>query len=412
MQLNPDTLVEIRAQFPALQRRVDGKPAVYLDGPAGSQVPQLVILAIGDYLANHNANHGGRFLTSRESDEALTNAHEAMAHFLGTDDPACIHFGANMTSLTFAFSRALARSWGNGDEVLVTHLDHDGNHTPWKLAARDAGVTVRNVGINPADCTLDLDDLAVKLCGRTRLVAVTAASNLSGSLPPVKEICRMAHEVGAEVFVDAVHYAPHRAIDVGDWDCDYLVCSAYKFFGPHVGILWGRRERMEAIEPYKLRTSPDTLPGRWMTGTQNHEGIHGVKAAVDYLAGLTGKSPTRREGILASMDAIRTHEAKISKCFLDGLDGLQGYELVGITDRGRLDERVPTFSLRHPTLPSRELAQKLGDAGIFTWHGNFYPLPVTEFLGHEPDGLLRAGFLHYNTEEEVDRLLEELGRWL
>ncbi len=412
MQLDPDTLVEIRAQFPALSRQAGGKTAVYLDGPAGSQVPQSVIRAISDCLAKHNANHGGEFPTSRESDQAMKNAHEAVADFLGADDPACIHFGANMTSLTFAFSRALARTWDNGDEVVVTHLDHDGNHTPWKLAARDAGVTVRNVGINPADCTLDMDDLASRLSGRTRLVAVTAASNLSGSLTPVKEISRMAHEAGAEVFVDAVHYAPHRAIDVRDWDCDYLVCSAYKFFGPHVGILWGQRERMEAIEPYKLRTSPENLPGRWMTGTQNHEGIHGVKAAVDYLASVAGESPTRREGILASMDSIRAHEAKLSKCFLDGLATLEGYELVGIADTGRLDERVPTFSLRHPTLPSRELARKLGDAGIFTWHGNFYALPVTEFLGHEPDGLLRAGFLHYNTEAEVDRLLEELGQWL
>jgi len=407
MALTADRVSEIRTQFPALSRMIDGQPAAFLDGAAGSQVPQVVIDAISDYLANRNANHEGEFATSQESDVMLDQAHVAAADFLGTDDPGTVCFGANMTTLTFALSRALASTWKAGDEIIVTRLDHDGNVSPWQLAARDAGVIVHETAIHPANCTLDLDDFKTKLSGRTRLVAIGAASNFSGTLNPISDVCAMAHAAGAQVFVDAVHYAPHRRIDVNAWQCDYLACSAYKFFGPHIGLLWGRREHLEALSPYKLRVATNELPGRWMTGTQNHECIAGTLAAIEYMAGL-GEGPDRRSALDAAFNAITDYENALAQHALDGLRGIDGLEIFGITDAGRLDERVPTFSFRHPACPPREMARRLGEAGIFAWHGNYYALPLTEALGIEPEGAVRAGFLHYNTREEADRLVATL----
>jgi cysteine desulfurase family protein (TIGR01976 family) len=403
----------IRRQFPALTRQVAGRPAVFFDGPAGSQVPQRVIDAIGRYLVEMNANHGGVFATSRESDALLDRAHAAVADLLGAADPTEVAFGANMTTLTFALSRALAHQWRPGDEVLVTRSDHDANVTPWVLAARDAGATVRHVQVRPADCTLDLDDLRAKLTQRTRLVAVGCASNASGTVHPVAEIARLVHAAGAEVFLDAVHYAPHLPIDVQAWDCDYLACSAYKFFGPHVGILWGRRERMAQLPAYKLRPSPDDLPGRWMTGTQSHEGIAGVLAAVEYLADLGrssdgGRCASRRQALLTAYARIAAYERTLSLRLLAGLKRLERVRLWGIAETDRLDERVPTYSVTHGRLSPIALAQRLAERGIFVWHGNFYAVPLTEALGLEPAGLVRIGLLHYNTIEEVDRLLAEL----
>ena len=410
MSFSREELRSIRKQFPALDKQVNGAPAVYLDGPAGSQVPRLVIDAMVDYLSNCNANRGGLFETSRRSDEILGQAHRAMAAFVGADDPDCIVFGSNMTTLVMALARALSRTWSSGDEVVVTSLDHDANFTPWKLAACDAGIDVREVALNPDDCSLNLDDFCSKLSSRTRLVAFCAASNLSGSLAPVAEVCRLAREAGALSFVDAVHYAPHSSISVEEWGCDFLACSAYKFFGPHVGVLWGKRKILEEVTPYKLRPAPDGLPGRWMTGTQNHEGIAGAKAAVDYLASLREGGNSFRESLLLSFDSIRTHESELSKLFLDGFLQLNRFQLFGIDDCSRIAERAPTFSFRHESIPPRELVAKLAERGIFAWHGNFYAQPVTEALGLEPDGLVRVGFLHYTTSEEVERLLEELRR--
>ncbi len=401
-----------RRQFPALARNLDGNPAVYFDGPAGSQVPQRVIDAMGDYLVRCNANHDGLFATSRESDALLRTAHQALADFVGTDDPDTIVFGPNMTSLTFALSRALARTWRAGDEVVVTRLDHDANVTPWVLAAGDAGATVRHVGIRRDDCTLDLDDLAEQLSPRTRLVAVACASNAAGTINPVAEIGRLAHGVGALVFLDAVHQAPHGLLDVGAWDCDFLACSAYKFFGPHVGLLWGRRELLEELPAYKLRPAPDDLPGRWMTGTQNHEGIAGTLAAVEYLADLgrtmAPDAPDRRAALSAAYAGITTYERSLMARLLTGLAELPDVTVWGITDPQRLHQRAPTVAITHRRFRPRELATWLGDRGIFVWHGNFYALPLTEALGLEPEGLVRLGLLHYNTEEEVDRLLDTL----
>jgi cysteine desulfurase family protein (TIGR01976 family) len=401
-----------RRQFPALARQIGGEPVVYFDGPAGSQVPRRVAEAVADYLLHTNANHAGRFATSRESDALLDEAGRALADFLGADDPNSIVFGPNMTSLTFAVSRAIGRTLRPGDEIIVTNLDHDANFTPWVLAAEDAGAVVRGVGIRSDDCTLDLDDLAAQLSPRTRLVAVTCASNAVGSLTPVAEIVGMAHEAGALVYLDAVHYAPHRLPDVAAWGADLVVCSAYKFFGPHVGVLWGRGELLQSLPAYKVRPAPEDPPGRWMTGTANHEGIVGATAAVEYLADLGRRhephAPDRRRALQAAYRAIATHEAQLIDALLAGLTAIPEVRLWGIADRDRLSERVPTVSIRHERLPPQALADYLAERGIFAWHGNFYALPLTETLGLEPEGLLRIGLLHYNTYEEVVRLIESL----
>ena len=285
--------------------------------------------------------------------------------------------------------------------------------TPWVQAAGDAGATVQQVTIHPDDCTLNLDDLREKLSQRTRLVAVTAASNAVGTLTPIREIVELAHQAGAEVFVDAVHYAAHGLIDVNAWGCDFLACSAYKFFGPHVGVLWGRRQRLEELPAYKLRPASEELPHRWMTGTQSHEGIAGVLAAVDYLADLGRRQAgdsnlARREAIVAAWEAISAYERSLLERLISGLSGVLNLRQWGIFDLARLDQRVPTIALTHARHSPRRLAEKLGEQGIFTWDGNFYALPLTVALGVEPDGLLRIGLLHYNTVDEVNRLLDWL----
>ncbi|MEX2185326.1 MAG: cysteine desulfurase-like protein [Pirellulales bacterium] len=410
----PFDIAAVREQFPALQRCVGDRPAVFFDGPAGSQAPRRVIDAIAEYLTYRNANHGGVFATSVESDAMLDAAHRAAAEFVGSDDAGTVAFGANMTTLTLALSRSLARTWKAGDEVIVTRLDHDANVTPWVLAARDAGATVRHVAIRREDCTLDLDDFRAKLSPRTRLVAVGCASNAVGTINPVAEIARLAHDAGSLVFLDAVHYAPHGLVDVAAWDCDFLACSAYKFFGPHVGLLWGRRGLLESLTPYKLRPASDELPERWMTGTQNHEGIAGVLAAIDYLADLgrlvSGDATSRRSALAAAYRAIEGYERALISRLLDGLARLPRIKVWGITDRDRLAERMPTIALTHEAISPEAISRRLAERGIFTWNGNYYALPLTEALDLEPQGMVRVGLLHYNTTEEVDRLLEELAR--
>lgn len=408
MTLNLD---QIRGQFPALFREQNGRPVAYFDGPAGSQVPQRVAECVSRYLLTTNANRGAPFATSRESDELIDRAHQAVADFLGTDDPDTIAFGSNMTTLTFALSRALGRTWQAGDEVIVTQLDHDANVTPWKLAAGDAGATVREVSVRPEDCTLDLEDFRSKLSDKTRLVALGYASNATGTVNPVREMTAAAHRVGALVFVDAVHFAPHRLINVTTLDCDFLAVSAYKFFGPHVGIMYGKREHLESLAAYKLRPAPDSLPGKWMTGTQNHEGIAGATEAIGYLASLGGFEQTeitRREALAEAFSLIRKHEESLSLRLLSGLSDLPRFRVWGIAERDRLGERVPTVSLTHETKTPQELAESLAAQGLFCWPGNHYALPLTEAMGLEPGGTLRIGLLHYNTREEVDWLLAGL----
>jgi len=403
-----------RARFPALSREVDGPGPVFFDGPAGSQVPRSVIDAVVRYLSETHANTGGMFATSVASDRLLDDARRAVADLLGVADRDLVIFGPNMTTLTLALAEALGRTWGADDEILVTRLEHDANVTPWVEAARRAGARVRHAEIRAEDCTLDLEDLEAKLSTRTRLVAVSAASNAAGTVPPVARVIELAHQAGARVFVDAVHYAPHRLIDVAAWDCDFVVCSAYKFFGPHVGLLWGRRELLEELPVRKLRPASSMLPERWMPGTQNHEGIAGTLAAIEYLADIGREhaphAADRRAALTAAFDAIGAHERSLTGAMLEALGELDGVHLRGIVDPARLDERVSTFSFTHAGHSPETIARRLAAQGIHVWHGNFYALPLTEALGLEPDGLVRIGLLHYNTHDEIKRLRTALSR--
>ena len=408
----PFEVSRVRAQFPALSREVNGRPAVFFDGPAGSQVPSRVIDSVAGYLANTNANHGGAFATSVESDAVVTEARSALASLLGASDPDCVVPGPNMTSLAFALGRVLARDWSSGDEIIVCRSDHDANFTPWKLAARDAGAKVLEAGVRP-DGSLDLDDLRAKLSSRTRFVAVGCASNAFGTVQPFEEVVEAARSVGALVFLDAVHFAPHRRMAVESWGADFVACSAYKFFGPHVGILWAKREHLESLVPYKVRPAAESLPDRWMNGTQNHEGIAGAGEAVRYIADLADGSDGGRslpERLDAAYRAIDEHESNLVGRLLEGLAAVDGVETWGILDPGRAAERVATVSFRHARAAAHDVAARLAEEGVFSWSGNFYAQPLTEALGLEPDGLVRVGMLHYNTAEEVDRLIDVVRR--
>jgi cysteine desulfurase family protein (TIGR01976 family) len=416
MKLTPSLVELCRRQFPALSLRVGEAPAVYLDGPGGTQVPQRVIDSVSHYLAHTNANHGGLFATSQASDRLLGHAHRALADFVGADDPATIVFGQNMTSLTFALSRALARTWKPGDEIIVTRLDHDANVSPWVLAARDVGATVRYAPLNAEDCTLNLDELRRLLNDRTRLVAVGCASNATGTINPVRDIAEWAHQTKALVFLDAVHYAPHMLIDVQALGCDFLACSAYKFFGPHVGILWGRRHLLETLEAYKVRPAPEDPPDKWMTGTQSHESIAGAMEAVEYLADLGraitgGDASSRRHALAEAYREIGLYERALAARLLAGLAEIPEIKVWGINDLQRINDRVATISFTHERFTAPQMAEQLARAGFFTWHGNYYALNLTESLDLEPHGMLRVGMVHYNTLTEVERFLEAL-HWL
>jgi cysteine desulfurase family protein (TIGR01976 family) len=401
----------VRAQFPSLAQTVNGDPAAFLDGPGGTQVPQRVIDAITEYLRRDNANTGGAYATSRHTDAMIAGARAAMADFLhcGADE---VVFGPNMTSLTFAISRAIGRDLGPGDEILVTRLDHDANVSPW-LALAERGVTIRWAEIREQDCTLDMTDLAGKIGPRTKLVAVGYASNAVGTINPVKEIVRLAHAAGALAYIDAVHYAPHGLIDVAALDCDFLACSTYKFFGPHMGVLYGKREHLERLKPYKVRPNTNAVPNCWEWGTLNHECIAGIAACVEYFDELGRRmnpaATTRRAAIVNAYEAIHQHERGLIERMVRGLTTIPELKLYGITDPARFDERCGTFAVRIKGHAPVELASKLGDRGFFTWDGNYYALNLTEQLDVERyGGFLRIGLVHYNTVEEVDRLLEAL----
>jgi cysteine desulfurase family protein (TIGR01976 family) len=401
----------VRSQFPALEKQVNGQPAAFLDGPAGTQVPSSVIDAIRNYLTHFNANHGGVFDTSRQSDEMIADVRAAMADIFHCSCEEVV-FGQNMTTLTFALSRAIGTEFGPGDEILLTTLDHDANFSPWK-ALEEKGVTIRVVDIREDDCTLDLEDLKSKLSKRTRLVAVGYASNSVGNISPVGEIIRLAHEVGALTYIDAVHYAPHGLIDVKKLDCDFLVCSPYKFFGPHMGTLFGKREHLERFRPYKVRPSHDVAPERWETGTLAHELIAGVGAAVDYIASVGRRSdPTvhsRREALAAAYSTTVAYERRLISKLIEGLQNVPGLKIYGITDPHRFEERCSTISLRIGDHHPKAIATFLAERGIFTWDGNYYALNLSERLGVEQNGgMLRIGLVHYNTLTEVERLVEAL----
>jgi cysteine desulfurase family protein (TIGR01976 family) len=403
----------IRAQFPALQQEVSGHPVIYLDGPGGTQVPQRVITAVGEYLARSNANTHGGFPTSARTDATITDARQAMADFLGCEADEIV-FGPNMTTLTFAFSRAIRREIRQGDEIVVTCLDHDANVSPWQSLA-EHGAIIRMVDIDPRDCTLDMADLVRQMNERTRLVAVCYASNAVGTINDLAEIVRLSHALGAMVFVDAVHYAPHAPIDVRALNCDFLACSPYKFFAPHMGVLYGKRAHLRRLRPYKVRPATEESPERWETGTQNHEGLAGVAAAIDYLADLGRRlnpvATDRRSALLSAMEAIRRYERAMTEPLIKGLLAIPGLTLYGLTDRKDLEWRTPTVALRLLGYTPQELASALGRLGMFTWAGNYYALNLTQRLGVEATGgMLRLGLVHYNTPNEISRVLEALRR--
>jgi len=401
----------VRSQFPSLKTQVNGQTAAFLDGPAGTQVPTQVMHAIQSYFLSANANTGGAFLTSRRTEEIIAHARAAMADLFHCDKDEVV-FGQNMTTITYAISRAIARELRPDDEILLTTLDHDANYSPWK-ALEEKGVVIRQVDIRESDCTLDLDDLKSKLNEKTRLVAVGYASNSVGTINPVAEITRLAHAAGAMIYIDAVHYAPHGLIDVKALDCDFLVCSPYKFFGPHMGALYGKRQHLQSFRPYKVRPCTDQVPDRWESGTQIHELIAGIGAAVEYIAELgrrcDASTKTRREALAAAYHSTVAHETGIIWRLISGLQSIPGAHIYGITDPQRSAERCSTLSLRignhHPTA----IATFLGERGIFTWDGNYYALNLSERLGVESQGgMLRLGLVHYNTAEEVDRLVAAL----
>lgn len=426
-------LNQLRSQFPALTMQVNGQPAVFLDNPGGTQVPQPVVDAMTDYLLHANANRAGAFATAQRSDAILDDAHAAMADLLGAASPDEIVFGPNMTTLTFAVSRALGREIGPGDEIVLTRMDHDANISPWVLLAEDRGATVRWVDFDVEDYTLDMAGLRSLLNERTKIVAVGYASNATGSVHDIATITRWAHEVGALVFVDAVQYVPHGPVDVQALGCDLLACSAYKFFGPHVGVLYGRYELLDRLRAYKVRPAKNQPPHKFETGTQNHEGIAGALAAVAYLAALgsrygasaystnglpplpvgegRGEGESRRENLHRAMTILRAYDHVLSAAILDQLDGIPGLRVHGVTDRSRLAERVPTVSFSWQGHHPRAVAEALGRQGIFVWDGNFYALSVTERLGLEAQGgMVRIGAVHYNTPAEIERLGDALRR--
>ncbi len=402
----------IRPEFPALEVEHDRHPVAYFDGPGGTQVPTRVIEAIADYYRTSNANDGGAFVTSERSDSIVAGAHEAVADLYGAASPDEIKFGANMTTLTFHLSRSIGATLGRGDEVVVTTLDHEANVSPWRAMAADRGLVVRTVDINADDCTIDMASLDASMSPRTRLVAIGYASNAVGTINPVAEIIRRAHDAGAWAWVDAVAYAPHGPIDVQALDADFLVTSAYKWYGPHAGAVYGKAAILAALPAYKVRPAHD----RFETGTQNFEAIAGTRAAVDYLASLgdrfsaLGPGASRRERLVAGMTAIRGHELDLHARLMAGLQSIRGLRIWGITEPGRAAaEKAPTISVTFDHVSPRDAAAALGRRGIFTWDGDFYAQALIERLGlFEGGGVLRLGIAHYTTADEVDRLLDAI----
>jgi len=413
----PLDINRIRQQFPSLNR-----PAVFFDNPGGTQIAKQSLDRINKYLLESNANHEGAFATSIASDAVLDESHRAMADFYNASSPEEIVFGNNMTTLTLHISRSIAREWKEGDEIVVTRLDHDANVTPWVLAAQDRGVKVNWVDFDVEDGTLKLDSLQKALERKPLLLAVGYASNSLGTINPVQKMIKMAHDAGTLVYVDAVQYAPHGPIDVQKLDCDFLISSAYKFFGPHSGILYGKHELLEKLFAYKVRPATNGLPGKFETGTQNHEGIAGVLGAIEYFDWVGNEFGTEQaDGLSESgysgrvlnlkkaMTAIRSYEFELNRALLSTLQEVSGITIFGLTDVRRLDERVATFSFRLNGLHPREVAQQLADQGVYVWDGNYYAINVTERLGLEDNGgMVRVGAAHYNTLDEIASFGEAL----
>jgi len=418
-------LSSYRRYFSSLDLNINGKQAIYFDNPGGTQVARQVIDAMVTYFREANANTGGAFVTSQRADAVIAAARGAMADFLHAASPNSIVFGPNMTTLTFAFSRAIGKTLQAGDEIVVTVLDHDANVAPW-LALQEHGVIIRTVDVRMEDVTLDMDDMRAKITERTKIVAIGYASNAVGTINDVQTVIRWAHEVGALVWVDAVQFAPHGPIDVQALDADFLVCSSYKFFGPHLGILYGKTEHLERFPAYKVRPASNAAPERWETGTQNHEGLAGLVGVVDYLAMLGREQSAqysnafkrdaadnsfsnRQRELKIAMQAIMDYERGLSAQLLAGLREIRGLQVYGIVNPQYLTWRVPTVACNIEGRSPRELAEYLTSQGIFAWDGNYYALGIMERLGlEEHGGALRLGMAHYNTSDEIDQVLNAL----
>lgn len=402
----------VRAQFPALATLDDGKRRIYFDNPAGTQVPRRVAEAISDCLLQSNANIGGHFPTSKSVGQIVTSAREAMADFLNAPSSDEIVFGQNMTTITLHLSRSLGRLFRPGDEIIVSRMDHDANVWPWVMLAKDLGLTIKYLPFNVATFEFEPGALGKLLTDRTRLVCVGGASNLTGTINDVQSMCTEARAAGALTYIDAVQSAPHVVTDVQAIGCDFLTCSSYKFFGPHQGILWGRREILEQLEPYKVRPAPSGIPDCFETGTQSHEGIAGIKATVDYLesigismAGASG----RRSALNAAMRLLFAYEKSLATQLIDGLLGIRGITVQGITSAERMDHRVPTVSFTHAAMSPAQISTALGKENIFVWDGHNYAVEAAKALGiFKSGGVVRVGPVHYNSGAEIDDFLDVL----
>ncbi len=405
---------QLRGQFPALQQQVNGRTPVFFDGPGGAQVSQSVLDAMTGYLGRYNANLGGAYFSSHKTGELMVAARQAGADFYNAGSADEIIFGANATTLTFSFSRAIARDWQAGDEIIVTALDHYSNVSPWVLAAEEKGVVVHQVQVSEADCTLDYDHLQSLLSGKTRLVACTYASNTTGSIVDMQRVIRTVKaSCDARVYIDAVHYAPHQLIDVQALGCDFLVTSAYKYFGPHLGVLFAKSEVLEQLRPYKVAPAKDLNPNRWETGTQNYEALAGFIAAIDYLASLSDdKSLSRRDQLTDSYRKIVLHEQTLSEQFIGRLASYPQVRMYGISDAAASDQRTPTFAFRIHHIEPRAVSEFFGANQVCIWDGNFYAQGLYEQLGlTDIGGVIRVGCMHYNTAAEIDEFFELLDQF-
>jgi len=401
-------LNQIREQFPALAQYHNDRPVTFFDGPGGSQVPQLVLDSMVSYLGLFNSNLGGHYFSSQATVDVMQSARDSAQALLNAPSSGNIVFGANMTSLTFQLSRAISRDWKEGDEIIVSALDHYSNVSSWQQAAEDKGVVVHQVRINEEDCTLDLEHLQSLLNEKTRIVAVTYASNTTGSIVDMHQVVKMAHSIGAQVYVDAVHYAPHHLVDVQALGCDFLACSAYKFFGPHVGIAYVADQWLHSVKPYKVEPATNIGPGRFETGTQSFEGLAGVTAAVEYLAQFGDEDASLRQRLEQSYALYSQHEQQLSEHFLQRLGALDGVNLFGINNESN-QLRTPTFALTFDKYAPEFIAKTLGEHNICVWNGHFYALGLVRQLGlEESGGVVRIGCMHYNTTAEIDMLFDVL----
>lgn len=413
-------LDSVRAQFPALSLTDDGSPRIYFDNPGGTQVSRMVVDRMRDCLVHSNANVHGHFQTSKDVDAVIEDAHMAIADLVNAPSHEEIVFGQNMTTLTFHMSRSIGRHFSPGDEIVLSRMDHDANVAPWLLLARDHDLTVRWLAFDTQTCEFDLGAVDAVINDKTKLVCVAGASNMTGTINDIKSIGARARDAGAWTYVDAVQSVPHVSTDVQDLGCDFLVCSAYKFFGPHIGALWGRREILETLEPYKVRPAPETIPGSFETGTQNHEGMAGAAGAVDYFAwvGETmageyhdryAKFDGRRKFVHAAMDCLFDYERTITEHLIDGLERLEGVRIRGITASDAMDRRVPTVSFTVDGMSPDQVAAELAARNIFAWSGHYYAVEVAKALGiYDTGGAVRIGLVHYNSVSEIDELLDVL----